>query len=228
MSVETNPILKEEKEAQKNLVPATITTVLLIIFLLVFFLMVKLVFVDHHLAFDEKVAALAHSKVSDFLTSFFVNLTFFGSQNFLLPAYLILVAIFLVIKKLRKYSWRILATGVSGTIVMFGFKYLFGRDRPLEPLLGAASGHSFPSGHAFSSLLFFGILIFIVIHAIKNNWLKYSLIIFLLFFSLLVGLSRIYLNVHYATDVIAGFSLAICWLLLSDWILFKKLNFFYR
>ncbi len=228
MSVETNPILKEEKEAQKNLVPATITTVLLIIFLLVFFLMVKLVFVDHHLAFDERVAAFAHAKVSDFSTSFFVNLTFFGSQNFLLPAYLILVAIFLVIKKLRKYSWRILVTGISGTIVMFGFKYLFGRERPLEPLLGPAAGHSFPSGHAFSSLLFFGILIFIVIHAIKHNWLKYSLIFLLLLFSLLVGLSRIYLNVHFATDVIAGFSLAICWLLISDWVLFKKLNFFGR
>ena len=226
MSAEVTPILKEEKEAQKNLVPAKITAVLLSFFILVFLLMVKLVFVDHHLAFDERMAAFAHNKVSDNMTKLFLDLTFFGSQNFLLPAYLILVAIFAVIKKLRKYSWRILVTGISGTLMMFGLKYLFGRDRPLEPLLSHAAGHSFPSGHAFSSLLFFGILIFIVIHAIKNNWVKYTCILLLLLFSLLVGLSRIYLNVHYATDVIAGFSMAICWLLLSDWILFKKLNFF--
>lgn len=226
MSAEINPILKEEKEAQKNLVPASITTVLLIIFLLIFFLMVKLVFVDHHLAFDDRIAAYANTTVSDGMTNLFLNLTFFGSQNFLLPAYLVLVALFLIVKKLRKYSWRILVTGISGTLIMFGLKFLFERTRPLEPLLSPASGHSFPSGHAFSSLLFFGILIFIVIHVVKNNLVKYTAIFLLLLFSLLVGLSRIYLNVHYATDVIAGFSLAICWLLLSDWLLFKKLNFF--
>lgn len=226
MSAETNPILKEEKEAQKNLVPAKITVILLVIFVLIFFLMVKLVFIDHHLAFDEHIAAFAHTKISDGMTRIFLDLTFFGSQHFLLPAYLIVVAIFLIVKKLRKYSWRILVTGISGTLLMFGLKYLFGRERPLEPLLTPAAGHSFPSGHAFSSLLFFGILIFIVIHAIKHIWLRYSLIFLLLLFSLLVGLSRIYLNVHFATDVIAGFSLAISWLLLSDWILFKKLNFF--
>ncbi len=226
MSAATNPILKEEKEVKKNLVPGTITTVLLIIFFLVFLLMVKLVFVDHHLAFDESVAAYAHSKVSDLKTRLFLDLTFLGSQHFLLPAYIILTGIFLSIKKLRNYGWRILLTAVSGTAMMFSLKYLFERDRPLVPLLSPAAGHSFPSGHAFSSLLFFGILIFIVIHAIKNHWLKYLLIFILLFLSLLVGLSRIYLNVHFATDVIAGFSLAICWLLLSDWLLFKKLNFF--
>lgn len=228
MSEVINPILKEEREAQKNLVPSTITAALLIIFFLVFLLMVKLVFVDHHLAFDEHVAAYAHSQVSDLKTQLFLDLTFFGSQHFLLPAYIILIGIFLAIKKLRKYSWRILVTGVSGTLIMFALKYLFMRDRPLVPLLSPAAGHSFPSGHAFSSLLFFGILIFIVIHAIKNHWVKYILILLLLLFSLLVGLSRIYLNVHFATDVIAGFSLAICWLLLCDWILFKKLNFFGR
>ncbi len=226
MAAEINHILKEDKEARKNLVPTTTTAALLIIFLLLFLLMVKLVFVDHHLAFDERVAAFANSKVSDGKTRLFVDLTFFGSQNFLLPAYLILAAILAVIKKLRIYSWRVLVTGIFGTLLMFALKYLFERDRPLVPLLTPAAGHSFPSGHAFSSLLFFGILIFIVIHAVKHKWIKYSAVFLLLLFSLLVGLSRIYLNVHFATDVIAGFSLAICWLLLCDWILFKKLNFF--
>ena len=228
MAEENSPILKEEKEARKNLVPEKITAILLIIFLTIFFIMVKMVFIDQYFTFDKQVIVMTHIRVSDWLTRFFLQLTFFGSHHFLLPAYLILVAILTAIKKLRMYSWRVLVTGISGTIMMFALKYLFGRERPLEPLLAPAAGRSFPSGHAFSSLLFFGILIFIVIHAIKNNWIKYTAIFLLLFFSLLVGLSRIYLNVHFATDVIAGFSLAICWLLLSDWILFKKLNFFGR
>lgn len=224
---ETNiSILHKDKEAQKSLMATQTTVALFGIFIIIFLVLVWLVFIKQNLWLDHRMAAFAHTLISAFTTNVFLWFTYFGSQHFLVPAYLILSGSFLLKKKLRKYSWRILVTGITGTLMMFGLKYLFGRERPLEPLLEPALGYSFPSGHSFSSLLFFGMLIFIIIHAVKNNWLKYISISLLLMFTLMIGFSRIYLNVHFATDVIAGFSLAICWLLLSDWLLFKQLHFF--
>jgi undecaprenyl-diphosphatase len=102
---------------------------------------------------------------------------------------------------------------------MFGLKLFFNRPRPLTPLLKEVNGFSFPSGHAFMSFTFFGLLIFMVHARTKNIALKIFLIVFFLCMSVMVGISRIYLRVHYATDVLAGFAMGVIWLTLSLWLL---------
>ncbi len=150
------------------------------------------------------------------LVNFMKWITFFGSSNFLLPAYLVLTVAFLI---QRKYSYAI-ATGVIAilaTALMFILKRIFHRDRPQDPLIERLTNYSFPSGHAFSSFIFCSILGYIVWRSDLQALWKWILMIGLLIFSITIGLSRIILNVHYATDVIAGFCLGVMWVMLFFW-----------
>ena len=98
---------------------------------------------------------------------------------------------------------------------MFLFKYLFKRKIPQPQLLRPAKGLSFPSGHAIMSVTFYGLLIYIIGQTQKNKPIKWSLIIPLLVLIQFIGFSRVYLRVHYASDVAAGYIIGLLWLLIS-------------
>ena len=100
------------------------------------------------------------------------------------------------------------------------------RPRPTSGNLLYGSGpdvHSFPSGHALSSFIFFSVLIYISFNANLKPALRWVLAIFFFVFAIAIALSRIILKVHYPTDVIASFCLGTVWVTLSFWIL-KKIN----
>lgn len=94
-------------------------------------------------------------------------------------------------------------------------KQLFQRKRPLSPLLKAAKGLSFPSGHAIMAVTFYGLLIYILQHTIDINWLRILSTILIIILIFLIGFSRVYLRVHYASDVLGGFIIGSLWLLIS-------------
>jgi undecaprenyl-diphosphatase len=98
---------------------------------------------------------------------------------------------------------------------MFLLKYLFKRKRPLSPLLKAARGLSFPSGHAIMAVTFYGLLLYILMHSVSASWLKLVITVAIILIILLIGLSRVYLRVHYASDVLAGFIIGFLWLAIS-------------
>lgn len=97
----------------------------------------------------------------------------------------------------------------------------FQRPRPLDPVYEAARGFSFPSGHSMSAMTFFGLLIFIVWDKTENKILRWLLSILLVLVIFAIGFSRVYLRVHYASDVLAGFSLGLIWLVISLWTIGK-------
>ncbi|MEO5984800.1 MAG: phosphatase PAP2 family protein, partial [Ferruginibacter sp.] len=103
----------------------------------------------------------------------------------------------------------------SSLFMMFALKMFFNRPRPEIPLLGKVPGLSFPSGHAFMSFTFFGLLIYVINKQIETVWLRYLLIVLCLCIIVIIGLSRIYLRVHYASDVIAGLGIGLIWLVIS-------------
>jgi membrane-associated phospholipid phosphatase len=167
---------------------------------------IRRIFFHNSYLFDQEAFDFLQSYVSDANTSIIQFFTVFGSHNFLVPAYLLLFIYFYFIRKNKWYFIKFASIAISNLLLMFGLKYLFNRPRPLIPLLKEVPGLSFPSGHAFMSLTFFGLLIYVVYHDVKNKWMKWGLIVLLLLMIFMVGFTRVYLRVHYVSDVLAGFS----------------------
>ena len=178
------------------------------------------------LFFDQR-GANPDQQVFDFLvpyinhrnTVIMLCFTFLGSHGFLVPSYLFLFAWFFFIRRNKWYFIQSVSTGVIGLLLMFCLKFYFDQPRPPIPLLTHARGLSFPSGHAFMSLNFFGLLICVVYRDVKNNWLKWISIGSLIFIILMTGLSRVYLRVHYASDVMAGYLFGTLSLITLLWLL---------
>ena len=189
--------------------------------LFAFISIAKMIFKEKKETFDQHAFSFLASKVSDINTDVMQVFTFLGTHTFLIPANLILIAYFLFIQRHRWYSIKVPVVALSSLLLMFILKTIFHRDRPLTPLLEAAKGYSFPSGHATMSITFYVLLIYIVWHYIEKAWLKWSLTILLILLINFIGVSRVYLRVHYASDVLAGFCVGLMWLLLSLWILNK-------
>lgn len=168
-------------------------------------------------SFDFLVFDKVSSIVSLSTTRFMQFITFFGNHKFLIPANVLLIVYFLFIKKHRWYSIKVPVIALGGLLLMFFLKQFFNRPRPLVPLLEPVKGLSFPSGHALMSMSFYGLIIFLVWENITNRFWKWFLTTLLLLFILLIGFSRIYLRLHYFSDVMAGFAAGIIWLSLSIW-----------
>ena len=205
--------------------------ILLVVFggaLVVFIGIAEMVFKYNKSEFDLQAFKVLARFVSDVNTDVMQFFTFLGTHIFLIPANLFLVGYFLFVKKHRWYSIKIPVVALSSLLLMFSLKYLFRRSRPLTPLLEQARGYSFPSGHALISFTFYGLLIYLAWLNVKNVWLKWLIITVLALLIFAIGLSRVYLRVHYASDVLAGYCVGCMWLLLSLWILGKIEKFSYK
>lgn len=99
-----------------------------------------------------------------------------------------------------------LAITAASNVVL---KHLFVRPRPTGYRLVEISGYSFPSGHSMAAMAFYGFLIYLVWHKVQIRWQRNLLCVLLGAMIVLIMLSRIYLGVHYASDVLAGASVAL-------------------
>lgn len=193
--------------------------------LLSFAFLIRKVIVLRDGAFDHAVFKLLENHVSEVNSSIMLAVTFLGTHRFLIPANLILIIYFLFIKRHKWYSIKVPAIALTSLGLMFGLKYLFGRPRPDTPLIFKAEGLSFPSGHALFSVTFYGLLIYLVYHGVRHKQLRWAIIAFLLILVFFIGFSRVYLRVHYASDVIAGFCVGFIWLVFAIWLLNRMERF---
>jgi undecaprenyl-diphosphatase len=123
-------------------------------------------------------------------------------------AVIILCLSFFLFKKTRRqWALPVSITVVATTISNVFLKLLFARERPNIMQLIEEDSYSFPSGHAMINISFYTIILLLTWHYIKNKRIKYSISLVCLIMPLLIGFSRIYLGVHYATDVLAGWLL---------------------
>lgn len=199
-----------------------------LLFLVSFFIFIYVAFRIFYFKkenFDFAVFDYVRPYINDTTTAIMQFITFLGTHNFLIPANLVLIAYYLFIKKHRWYSIKIPVVALGGLSLMFLLKFLFNRPRPLIPLLAEARGLSFPSGHALMSFSFYGLLIYLVWQNVTKTWLKWTLTAFLFLLIWLIGFSRIYLRVHYASDVLAGFAMGLIWLVLSLWVVRRIENY---
>ena len=202
-------------------VEMTIVLCLFVVALAAFVYITRRVFVLNKNKLDTNVFNFLKAHVSERNNDIMEFFTFLGTHVFLIPANLSLIAYFLFIKKHKWYSIKIPAIALSSMGLMFLLKGLFDRERPSVPLLFHAKGLSFPSGHALMSVTFYGLLIYMIFKSIKNKPLKWTLISLLIVLIMIVGMSRVYLRVHYATDVIAGYCIGFLWLVFTVWLLNK-------
>ncbi len=169
---------------------------------------------ENNTAFDTAVMNYVRTHETPLLIKTMTVITFYGSAQFLLPAYILLI-IFYLIKKNSAYAIDIAIIGISSTAVMFLLKNIFKRHRPAIPVIKNIVGYSFPSGHSLSSFIFCSVVAYLIFQSSLKKPLKYISTFLLLLISLTIGLSRIILNVHFASDVIAGFCLGLVLVLLS-------------
>lgn len=196
-----------------------IALALFICALIAFTLIAYRIFNLQNEAFDFIVFDKVSNLVGLSTTRFMQFITFFGNHKFLIPANVVLIIYFLFIKKHRWYSIKVPVIAIGGVLLMFLLKQFFNRPRPLVPLLEPVKGLSFPSGHALMSMSFYGLLIFLVWENVRNLYWRWLLITLLFVFILLIGFSRIYLRLHYFSDVMAGFAAGIIWLSVSIWVI---------
>jgi undecaprenyl-diphosphatase len=187
--------------------------------LLVFFLITDEIVLENKTGFDNSVFHFLHGYTSPSVTGKMIFLTYFGSQKFLFPAYCLLVLYFLFFMKNTLRSFNIAAIGLSSVALLFIIKDIFKRHRPADPLIANVGGFSFPSGHSFSAFTFCGLLIYVLWETRANTLWKWIGTIGLFVFAALVAISRVYLHVHYASDVVAGFCLSVLWLTICIFVL---------
>ena len=180
----------------------------------VFLFMAKTVFIDQDHAFDRAVFDFARSHTSSGFTAFMKFVTFFASKDFLIYGSLSLAVIFMFFKKHRWYSLKIPVVAAGSTLLNQGMKYMFGRPRP-ETAFFEQSGMSFPSGHAMIGGAFYGLLIYLVWTNVRPAGKRWLLVLALALWVLLIGYSRVYFQVHYASDVLAGWSAGFLFLVIS-------------
>lgn len=169
------------------------------------------------LVIDTKVYSfIADNLMSDGITSVLKVITELGGVAFIVLAG---VLIFMFCKKIR---WFVTFDLVGVTVINQAIKHIVRRPRPNVLRLVEEDGYSFPSGHSMVSMAFYGIIIYLVYKNVTNKYLKWSLITLLSLLILSIGFSRIYVGVHYFTDVVGGFLLGLAYLIIYINIYNKK------
>ena len=148
--------------------------------------------------------------ISDFATPIAKFITNFGGAIFLIGLTIILI----ITIKNKKIGLTIFSNLFIITILNQLLKRILQRPRPEEFRIINESGYSFPSGHSMISMAFYGYLIYLIYKYVKNRYLKWSLITILGMLIVSIGISRIYLGVHYTSDVLAGFMISISYLII--------------
>ncbi|RYZ24542.1 MAG: phosphatase PAP2 family protein [Chitinophagaceae bacterium] len=148
------------------------------------------------------------------LTAFMKSITYCASSTFLQIGYGILVLSYLLQKNWKR-AVEIGVVGIGGYAINYFMKLSFQRQRPPGPLIDPLHNFSFPSGHATSAFIFYGLLVYLISKTKLPRPYKYGSGVLLIAFALLIGFSRVYLRVHYASDVVAGLCIGAAWLLLA-------------
>ena len=148
--------------------------------------------------------------ISDLITPFAKLITNLGGAITLLSITIIL----LLGLKNKKIGLLVALNLMISTGLNLLLKNIVQRPRPNEFRLIDENGYSFPSGHSMVSMAFYGFLIYLIYKFVKSKRLKWALIIILSALIITIGISRIYLGVHYTSDVLAGFTISVSYLVI--------------
>ena len=148
--------------------------------------------------FDTSVYMFLQSFPKTYVQPFFMFITRFGD-----PLFCVILLLCITILFYKRIGMYAIGIGLFDVLLNQILKYIFCRPRPSVEHLVHASGYSFPSGHTMIAMMLYGFLLYVVYTKMKHP-LKNVLYMILLFLIVCIPISRIYLGVHYATDIVGG------------------------
>lgn len=187
-----------------------IVIIVLSLLFVIFCILVKLDLLSN---IDESVYKFITSNMNDTTTNIYKVITFFGSTIFMVGLCVLLLVLFIILKK-NIYGYIISGTLIFSTIMNNVIKVIIRRERPIYMIVRETT-FSFPSGHTMASVSMYGILIYLINKSNMNKKLKIILSIILGMIPLMVATSRIYLGAHYFSDILGAIMLATIVLLIS-------------
>jgi undecaprenyl-diphosphatase len=182
------------------------------------FALMSLLISDHKIIhFDSLLITVIQGWESPLLTSVMKFFTFIGSAPFVVLLSLFLL--FFLYKVLHHRLELILfSAAIIGSAALNGIlKLLFHRVRPDLHRLIAVGGYSYPSGHAMNAFTVYVMVAFLLWRHIPSKWGRSVLILISIVMILAIGTSRIYLGVHYPSDIIGGYLASGFWLAIVIW-----------
>ena len=188
---------------------------------LVFIILSVLVKFDLVSSFDTFIYNLCTFKMNDILTGIFKVITFLGSTPFIVTLSVLLFVIFLICKK-KAHAYLTASVIIFSTILNNIIKVIIMRERPEVLKLVIETSYSFPSGHTMASVTIYGILLYLVNKTDLKSGLKNTLRVILIILPILIGISRIYLGAHFASDVIGAYLVSSILLLVTTYLVDKK------
>ena len=182
-----------------------------LILLIGFIVLTILLLTNNISSFDDFIYKYFFQMRNKFFDIFFIFFTRLGD---IIPVTIITICLLMIFNKEDRY---ILGSSMIITLLINqGLKYIIQRPRPpLEERLISQSGYSYPSGHSMMAMCLYGVLIYLINTKLKNKKLKIILTIILSIIILLIGVSRIYVRVHYPSDVLGAYLLTILILIIN-------------
>ena len=186
----------------------------------IFIILSILVLTKKDIYLDSFVYNFISKHISDNLTFVVKNLTHIASAI----TVILITIIVLIFFKNKKYGFYMALNLIIITIFQLILKNIFARNRPVDINLIEETGYSFPSGHSLTAMAFYGFIIYLIYNSklpkrSKNIYISlFSLLIFI------VGISRVYLGVHFFTDVIGAFSFSLFYLIIYTTVIKDRLK----
>lgn len=193
----------------KNIIKNNYKFIILLICLILFLALAEDVFNKDIMKGDILGYSIIKSFINSSNTQVMKVITWFGSATCLIP---LTILLFIILKN-KRTGFLIGINLVFVTILNQLLKFVLQRPRPVDYRLIDETGYSFPSGHSMVSMAFYGYLIYLIYKSKFNKYVKIILMTILALLILFIGISRIYLGVHYTSDVVAGFLLSISYLI---------------
>lgn len=164
---------------------------------------------------DQTAQNIVSALNTDVLQSIMGLITEAGSVSWLTAGAAVITVYLLFFSSFSRWNAVYFAVNMIGiSIITTVFKNFFSRQRPEVLAAYDGTGYSFPSGHATGAVTFYGFLAYLVIRSTLAAVWKWLLGTLLTLAALLVAVSRMFLDVHYFTDVLAGISVGLFWLLI--------------
>lgn len=169
--------------------------------------------------FDRMLMEWTNQHQYSFLTLIFDSISFFGSIWWIGSLSILILLGLWIKKKSKRTIISFTTTMIGGVLLNVILKTMYQRSRPMETepidmlMFSIESvAYSFPSGHTMRAFIFYGLLMYWLSKSNVKAWIKVATAVFLGGLILIIGVSRVYLDAHYPTDILAAYSISLAWL----------------